>query len=226
MSFRQKFQDAFMIKKILVVHTEKCMPIFEIDLKSEIEIDPSMICEELESGTLSKMQETLGTVEVFKIQYYSFTVLTSMLGPYTVYLFAQEETSPIVEAGVLELAKWFNVIMGYNGVEWSGPQEIQDYFKESIIKKVMELFSIWMLYPLELNQEAMKRIFGRNELQRKIMSYFKEKKNITSVKLLDELIMMADEEEILSNIHDLVEQDFLRTGTTDEYTQTFFELEK
>jgi hypothetical protein len=213
-----------MIKKILVVHTERCMPIFEIDLRSEIEIDPSMICEELDAATLSKMQETLGTVEVFKIQYYSFTVLTSMLGPYTVYLFAEAEPSPVVEAGVLELAKWFNVIMGYDGVEWKGPDEIQDYFKESIIKKVMELFSIWMLYPLEVNQEAMKRIFGRNELQRKIISLFKEKKNITSVKLLDELIMIADEEELLANISDLVEQDFLRTGTTDEYTQTFFEL--
>ncbi|MCG3221223.1 MAG: hypothetical protein H7641_07570 [Candidatus Heimdallarchaeota archaeon] len=224
MSFRQKFQDAFMIKKILVVHTEKCNPVFEIDLKSEIEIDPSMICDELETGTLNQIQETLGTTEVFKIQYYSFTVLTSMLGPYTVYLFAEAETSPIVEAGVLELAKWFNVILGYDGVEWKGPEEIQEYFKESIIKKVMELFSIWMLYPLEVNREAMKRIFGRNELQRKIMSYFKEKKNITSVKLLDELIMIADEEEILANIYDLVEQDFLRTGTTDEYTQTFFEM--
>ena len=42
-------QDVFMIRKLLVVQHEQCLPVFEMDLNSQVNLDPSLICDVLQT---------------------------------------------------------------------------------------------------------------------------------------------------------------------------------
>ena len=126
MAYRKTYQDVFMIRKLLVVQHEACLPIFEMDLNSTIKIDPSILCDFLQAETPIEVVEVDENSTITKIKYYGFEIISASYTTYSVYLFSERELEKEVDKKVLELAQWFNVIFGFDSTEGEYSKEFSD----------------------------------------------------------------------------------------------------
>jgi len=213
-----------MIRKILVVQHEACLPIFEMDLNSTIKVDPSILCDFLQAETPVEVIEVDENSTITKIKYYGFEIVCASYTTYSVYLFSERKMEKEVDKKVLELAQWFNIIFGFDSTEGEYSKEFSDYYKDSIRKKVTELFNLWILYPLEVNQDKFKEIKLEDEIEREIILNITKNIQTSVMKLLYDF-QEYEEEEILQRLFKLVSNELLITGTSDQFTQTFFSLD-
>jgi hypothetical protein len=214
-----------MIRKLLVVQHEACLPIFEMDLNSTIKVDPSILCDFLQAETPVKVIEVDKNSTITKIKYYGFEIISASYTTYSVYLFSERELEKEVENKVLELAQWFNVIFGFESTEGEYSKEFSNYYKDSIRRKVTELFDLWLLYPLEVNHEKLKKTEIKDDIDTKIISNIEENIQTSVIKLLHDFQEYEEDEEILQRLFKLVNSELLVTGTSDQFTQTFFSLD-
>ncbi|MHA1667887.1 MAG: hypothetical protein ACTSUR_04435 [Candidatus Heimdallarchaeaceae archaeon] len=224
MNYRRVFQDVFMIRKILVVKHEQCLPVFEIDLNSQISIDPSMICDILESDT-TNIQKISSSSYSTKVKYYGFVVVSTSFGAYTTYLFAERELDEMIDQKIMELSKWFDLVLGYDSTEIEYSKEFREYYKKSISSKVAELFNLWLLFPLEPNIDYLPNAVSYTRAHEKILEYIILKKQVSVMKIINEF-QEFPQEEVLKIIFDLIKDNNILTRSSDEYTQTFFEIEE
>ena len=225
LNYEQILQDVFMIRKILVVQHEQCLPIFEMDMNSQISLDPSLICDVLQTQDPSNVETISSTANLLKIKYYGFIVLSTSYGSFTVYFFAERDLQSGFEEKLSELVQWFDLVFGFDISEGEYSQEFSDYYKISIMDKVTELFHLWLLYPLEVDIQKLAEIESESTILRGILAHFAENKQTSIMSLLDELKEFS-KKEVLGLLFKLVEKDFVITSTSDQFTQTFFELDK
>jgi hypothetical protein len=214
-----------MIRKILVVQHEQCLPTFEMDMNSQINLDPSLICDVLQTQESVEIETISSTAKLLKIKYYSFVVLSTSHGSFTIYLFVERDLQSRFEEKLNDLVQWFDLVFGFDVSEGEYSQEFSDYYKISIMDKVTELFHLWLLYPLEVNIPKLAEIESESTILRSILAHFAEYKQTSIMRLLDELKEFS-RDEVLGLLFKLVEKDFVITSTSDQFTQTFFELDK
>ncbi len=187
LNYEKIFQDVFMIRKILVVQHEQCLPVFEMDLNSQINLDPSLICDVLQSQDPTQVEKISSTADMIKIKYYGFIVITTSYRSYTVYLFTERDLHSDLEINVVELVKWFDLVFGFDSSEGEYSEEFSDYYKISIMDKITHLFHLWLLYPLEIDIRKLAEIESESVILRDILTHFAENKQTSIMRLLDEL---------------------------------------
>lgn len=225
MEYEKILQDVFMIRKILVVQHEQCLPIFEMDLNSQIHLDPSIICDILENQDPLQV-ETIGTMEnVRLIKYYGFVVYCASYKGFSAYLFCEREMLSDLGIKTENLVKWFDLFFGFDSVEGDYSKEFSDFYKMSILDKITHLFSLWLLYPLEIDLTQLAKIESESTLLRDVLTHFTEHKQTSIMRLMNELDQYTHKE-LLTLIFKLVEKEFIITATSDQFTQTFFEFDK
>ena len=225
MEYEKILQDVFMIRKILVVQHEQCLPLFEMDMNSQINLDPSIICDILENEDPLEV-ETIGLIaDVRLIKYYGFVVYCGSYSSYSAYLFCEREMLSDLGIKVNDLVNWFDLIFGFDSTEGDYSIEFSDYYKMSILDKMTHLFSLWLLYPLEIDISKLAEIESESTLLREILTHFAEHKQTSIMRLMNELDNYSHEE-LLTLIFKLVEKEFIITETSDQFTQTFFEFDK
>ncbi|MCE7748099.1 MAG: hypothetical protein GPJ51_06860 [Candidatus Heimdallarchaeota archaeon] len=225
MNYEIMLQDVFMIRKLLVVQHEQCLPVFEMDLNSHVNLDPSLICDVLQTQDPTQVEKISSTADITKIKYYGFIVLTTSYGSYTAYLFTEQDLQSDLEKSIVELVKWFDLVFGFDSSEGEYSEEFSDYYKISIMDKITHLFHLWLLYPLEIDIRKLAEIESESVILRDILTHFAENKQTSIMRLLDDL-QKYPVNETLGLLFKLVEKEFVITSISDQYTQTFFELDR
>ena len=211
---RELYQAVFMIKRLLVVHHETSSPVFEFDIDTRVDIDPSII-----SGVLQAIstigQEMVGArTGIRKIEYYGFVITTGSSGAYTAYLFSDAELVPKLEVGLQNLVNWFDVIFGYEGVNWQGSMDIFKEYHNNIMEKVVEDLDLWLLFPIQVAQKGIEKIDELDSISRQIVVFVEQKGKASAALIVDQL-KQYEKEEVLHALFDLVENEFLKRNITD-----------
>ena len=211
---RDIFQSVMMLKKVLVVHQETSLPVFDLNLVDDIDFDPSMVSGVLNAISTIGMEMVGAPTGMKKIEYYGFVVTSGYSGAYTIYVFSETELVPELVEGISNTARWFDVIFGYEGAEWDGSMQIFQDYKDQIKERVVDDLYIWLLYPLEVQAEISESMNNLTSSERRIIETIKEKEKLNLVLLLNELkelkreeiissvIKLVKEEKIIRNIHE------------------------
>lgn len=225
MEYDKILQDVFMIRKILVVQHEQCLPLFEMDMNSEITLDPSIICDILENQEPQEVEIIGSIADVRLIKYYGFVVYCGSYSSYSAYLFCEREMLSDVGVKVSDIVRWFDLVFGFDSSEGDYSTEFSDYYKMSILDKITHLFSLWLLYPLEIDISKLAEIESESTLLRELLAHFAEHKQTSIMRLMNEFDDYTHDE-LLTLIFKLVEKEFIIIATSDQFTQTFFEFDK
>ncbi len=211
---RYLFQSAFMIRKILVVHHETSLPVYEMNLEENIGLDSSMITGVLQAISSIGMEMIGAPTGVKKIEYYGFVVTSAYSGAYTSYVFSETELDAEIVKGVSNLAKWFDVIFGYDSEQWDGSMDLFNEYKDTINEKVFQELYLWLLYPIELAPDTMNDYEKFSSINKKIVDFINSKGKTTVMQLVDK-IEDFDDETLLSNIIELVKKEKIITNIND-----------
>ena len=203
-----------MIRKILIVHHETSLPVYEMNLEENIGLDSSMITGVLQAISSIGMEMIGAPTGVKKIEYYGFVVTSAYSGAYTCYVFSETELDSEIVNGVYNLSKWFDVIFGYDSEQWDGSMDLFNEYKDTINEKVFQELYLWMIYPIELAPDTMKSYDSFSPMNKKIIDFI-NKKGKTTVMVLVDNIEDFEDEMILNNIIELVKKEIIITHTND-----------
>jgi hypothetical protein len=212
---RNLFQSAFMIRKVLVVHHETSLPVYELTMVENVGIDSSMITGVLQAISSIGMEMIGSPTGVKKIEYYGFVIISAYSGNYTCYVFAETDLDSEIVNGVYNLSKWFDVIFGYDSEQWDGSMDLFNEYKETINEKVFQELYLWLLYPIELAPNTMTIYESLNPISKKIVEFINKKGKTTVMVLLDNLDDDLEDEMVLDNIIELVKKEKIITHTNE-----------
>jgi hypothetical protein len=198
------------MKKILFVHSETSLPVFELDIGGTHVIDSALV-----SGFLSVV-ETMGkslggkdTGEIRRLEYRNFVVTGASSETYTVFLFSSDELIKQFQNRLFDLIMWFEYSFKISNGVWDGKKEIFNQRKKLIQDKVAESLYFWIYFPLGFNQQKSKDIKKLDKLEQRIAELAKKKGEVTIGSLLkkyDDYEM----EDTLTAVFSLVNKDILR----------------
>ncbi|TET80344.1 MAG: hypothetical protein E3J43_02285, partial [Candidatus Heimdallarchaeota archaeon] len=109
------------MRKILIIHSETSLPVFELDIGSEHAIETALV-----SGFLSAVEtmgKTLGgsdTGEIKRLEYKNLVVTGASSETYTVFLFSSNEVIKEFQARLFDLIMWFEYSFKIKGKVWDG----------------------------------------------------------------------------------------------------------
>lgn len=210
---RAIFQSTMMIKKVIVVHHETSLPIFEKDVDKNAIVDPSIITGVLQAISSIGTEMIGAPTGVKKIEYYGFVVTSAYSGAYTVYVFSETEIEPEFETGVDNIARWFDLIFGYDSAQWDGSMDIYNEYRISIEEKISEELFLWMLFPIHVPDKEMD-LNILNQVEKEILEAITQNANMTVIKLVDQLDKY-DSEEVIYHLFNLVDSEHIITSYTD-----------
>ncbi len=212
--FRDIYQTVFMIQKILIVHHETSLPVYEKDVENTIPFNSSMITGILEAISAIG-QEMIGRPTGFKkLVFNGFVVSGSYFNGFTIYVFSETDLQKEIEKGMQKIVSWFSTAFRSIKENWDGSLDIFKINKSIIENKISQTLFLWLLYPLQTskNQQLEKEnlsIFGKS-----ILECVGKNESCTSARLLDNF-KQFDEEEILNEIFGLVDKGYLVTSSHD-----------
>jgi len=195
---RDIFQSVLMIKKILIVHQETSLPVFDLNVYEGVDFDPSMVSGVLQAISSIGTEMIKAPTGIKKIEYYGFVVTSGYSGVYTVYIFSETELCIEMMKGISNIAQWFDIIFGYDGTKWDGSMELYYDYEEQIREKVAEELFLWLLYPIELVPGVAEKLENLKEIDRIIIKFLKDKGPSTVIQLTDQVYEYEDEEIIQS----------------------------
>ncbi|MEE9409417.1 MAG: hypothetical protein V3V41_00635, partial [Candidatus Heimdallarchaeota archaeon] len=211
---RDIYQATYMIKRLLIVHHETSSPVFEINMDERMVIDPSII-----SGVLQAIssigQEMVGArTGIRKIEYYGFVITSASSGAYTVYLFSDTELVKELDDGIQRIANWFDVIFGYEGVNWQGSMDIFKDYHDNIMERVSDELYLWVLYPLEVTSKGLADIAELDTVSQKIITFVDSKAKASPAVIMDQLTEY-EKETLLTKLFSLVDNEYLKKNISD-----------
>ncbi|MBY9001857.1 MAG: hypothetical protein KGD64_13140, partial [Candidatus Heimdallarchaeota archaeon] len=198
------------LRKVIVVHNETGLPLYEWDLGGAMTVDSSLV-----SGFLQAVSGMGGEISggeaqaVRKIDYGQFCVTSASTEDLTTYLFSTGDISIDVEEGIASFNKWFNKkFQGTLGEQWDGITDVFEQASRVIIDRLSEDLFIWTLYPLSVNPIKEKDTLKLDSFSQKLYKFIKDYKEVTiSVSL--EYFNKSPVEETLSKLFELVDSSFL-----------------
>jgi len=205
------------LKKILFIHTETSLPVFELDIGQTENIDSSLV-----SGFLSivdKMGKTIGgseTGSIQKIQYKNFVVNGASSETYTVFLFSNEEIIEEFKSWLFDLIMWFEYTFKIKDGSWDGKTEMFKAKKSLLEDKIAESLYLWLFFPMEVNLKKEKAIRKLNKVDNKIIFYVRKKKMVSLSEILKKF-KDNEMEDVLDSVFAMINQGFLKR----RYFETF-----
>ncbi len=197
---RNIFQSVMMIKKILIVHQETSLPVFDLNVYEDVDFDPSMVSGVLQAISSIGTEMIKAPTGVKKIEYYGFVVTSGYSGVYTVYIFSETELCIEMVEGISNIAQWFDIIFGYDGTKWDGSMELYHDYENQIREKVAEELFLWLLYPLELVSGVSEKLESMKEIDKVLIKFLKNKGASSVIQITDQVQEYEDEEIIRSII--------------------------
>ena len=211
---RNIYQSAMMIKKILVVHQETSLPVYEKEVLMHSELDPSIISGVLQAISTIGMEMMGAATGIKRIEYYGFTVTSAYSGAYIIYVFSETELVDEFEEGVRNIARWFDLIFGYDSLKWDGSMNVFNEYKSSIDEKISDELYLWLLYPLSVGEQILNQLSNYGTIDKEILSFIYEKGKVSLIHIMDEIIDF-DKEDILYSVFNLVNSGVIQTSTND-----------
>ncbi len=173
------------MRKIIFVHSETSLPVFELDIGGVHVIDSALV-----SGFLSvveTMGKTLGgsdTGEIRRLEYRNFVVTGASSETYTVFLFSSDELIKDFQTRLFDLIMWFEYSFKIKDKVWDGKKEMFIARKKLIDDKVAESLYFWIYFPLKFNTQKSKEIKKLDKMEQKIAEFGKKKGEVTISSLL------------------------------------------
>ncbi len=204
----ETYNSSLSIKRILIVHRETSLPLFELDFESDIKIDSVLI-----TGFISAVStmggELLSGVSniIKKIEYQNLVLTSSYTDMYSTTVFSEEELIDELELIVSEIAMWFELMFGKIAVNWDGSTKIFKHNKKSIEEHMINQLHLWVHYPCTIT-DYKKKIKKLDNISKEIISFVKEKEKV-SIDSIIEYFEYLPSKEVLGSIFSLVERNYL-----------------
>ncbi|MHA1516119.1 MAG: hypothetical protein ACTSPF_11335, partial [Candidatus Heimdallarchaeaceae archaeon] len=142
-----------MLQKVLIVHQETSLPVFEKDIENTVPYDAAMIAGVLQAIS-SIGQEMIGRPTGFKkLQYHGFEVTGSYFNGFTIYVFSETELVKEIEKGMQDLIKWFSKTFNSKKDNWDGSLDVFKISRAIIESKISQNLFIWLLYPFKTSKD-------------------------------------------------------------------------
>ncbi|MCK5304192.1 MAG: hypothetical protein KAJ72_03015, partial [Candidatus Heimdallarchaeota archaeon] len=198
------------LRKVIVVHNETGLPIYEWDLGETMTVDSSLV-----SGFLQAVSGMGGEISggeaqaVRKIDYGQFCVSSSSTDDLTTYLFSTGDISVDVEEGLASFIKWFGKkFQGTLEGQWDGVTDVFEQATRVIIDRLSEDLFIWTLHPLTVNPMKENDVTKLDSFSQKLYKFIKDYKEVT-ISVALEYFNKSPIEETLTKLFELVDNTFL-----------------
>ncbi|MHA1156406.1 MAG: hypothetical protein ACTSQK_09885, partial [Candidatus Heimdallarchaeota archaeon] len=211
---RDIYQTVFMLQKVLIVHQETSLPVFEKDIENTVPYDAAMIAGVLQAIS-SIGQEMIGRPTGFKkLQYHGFEVTGSYFNGFTIYVFSETELVKEIEKGMQDLIKWFSKTFNSKKDNWDGSLDVFKISRAIIESKISQNLFIWLLYPFKTSKDQNIERENLSVLGKQIFECIEKDKKFSAALILDHF-KIYDEEEILFEIFNLVINGYIETTSND-----------
>ena len=207
------------MRKILFIHSETSLPVYEYDIGGKTTIDSALISGFL--GVVDQMGKTIGgseTGDIRKLEYKNFVVNGVSSEKYTVFLFSTSDIIKEFSAKLFDLVMWFSYTFPINQTTWDGNKEVYVNNRKLIEDKIADSLYLWIYFPLEVNPKKESEIKKLEEVNPKIVVYIKKKQQIT----LSALITKFQEkplEAVLTSFFTMVNKGYLKRKQFQSFTK-------
>ncbi len=181
------YEGVLSITKLIVVHRVTSLPVYEMDLGSEIDVDPSLI-----SGFLSAVSSVGSEMRgdksggVRRVQYKEFQVTASQSGFFTLYTFSESELNEEIEQKLTLISDWFDMMFPQIDADWDGSTEPFRLNLKGITEKIMKEIHLWIFYPFRVSHYKNKEIEEMSGIRKRMIDYIGESDTITISRLFDD----------------------------------------
>ncbi|MCG3257293.1 MAG: hypothetical protein KAU62_14435, partial [Candidatus Heimdallarchaeota archaeon] len=197
------------LRKVIVVHTESGLPIYEWDLGGKITVDSSLVTGFLQAvaGMGSEISgEQTGTIK--KLDYGQFVVSSASTDCICAYLFSTSGVSIDVETGLSNFVEWFEKRFQSVLHDWVGVTDEFTNNSRQIIDTLSEELFIWTLHPLSINSLKEKDVQKLNSFGQRIFNFIKDYKEVT-ISVALEYFNKTPLEETLSTLFNMIDEKYL-----------------
>jgi len=211
---RAIYQTVFMIHKVLIVHHETSLPVYERDIEFSGQYDSAMI-----SGILQAIssigQEMIGRPTGFKkLMFHGFVVTGAYFEGFSIYVFSETELVKEIELGMQDLIKWFSITFSSQKDNWDGSLDVFKISKSIIKSKMSQNLYLWLLYPLQSSKNQNLDISSLSGTSNDILECVKLGKKCTTARIID-YFRNRNEDEILFEIFNLAINGFIEISNDD-----------
>jgi len=211
---RDIYQTVFMIQKILIVHQETSLPVFEKDVENTVPFEASMIAGILQAIS-SIGQEMIGRPTGFKkLQFHGFVVTGSYFNGFSIYVFSETELIKEIDEGMQKAIRWFSLTFRSRKENWDGSMDIYNINKSLIESKISQYLFLWLLYPFEISTNQQLDKDNLSILGKAIFECIKTNRSCSCARLIDNFKEYG-EEKILNEIFNLVDKGYIVTSFDD-----------
>ena len=198
------------MRKVIVVHNETGLPIYEWDLGGEITVDSSLVSGFLQAVSGMGGEISGGEAEaVRKIDYGQFCVSSSGTEYITTYLFTTGDISVDVEKGLASFVEWFETkFQSIVSTTWDGKTDEFLANERAIIDTLSESLFVWTLHPLSVNVVKEKDVLKLDSFSQRLYKFIKDY-NEVSISVALEFFSKHPMEETLSKLFEMVDSTIL-----------------
>ena len=182
------YESVLSITKLIIVHSTTGLPVYEMDLGSEITLDPSLITgflTAISSMGVELKGDKVGGVK--RLQYKNFLVTGSEAGQFTMYSFSETDLNEEIERKLSIISEWFAKMFSNITEDWDGSTEAFRINLKGITEKIMKEIHLWIFYPFIVSPYKQIEIEELNGLRKRLIEYITEGDNVTISRIFDEL---------------------------------------
>jgi hypothetical protein len=202
------FENILSLRKLLFIHNETSLPVFEYDIEYKKTVDTSLITGFLSVvASMGKQIGGMGTGGIKKLEYRNFVVNTASAELYSVFMFSSEEINSELTSRLFDLIMWFEYSFSIKGV-WDGKMEPYVEKKDLIQDKIAETLYIWLFFPLQLNDKKKKDIKKLKDINVKITNYIVKSVSVSVSSIITEF-QNVELDDILNTVFTLVNKKYL-----------------
>ncbi len=206
------------MKKVLILHTETSLPIFEVDIGEKSFVESTLVSGFL--AALTQMGKTISGTEageIKKLEYRNFVVNSARSDTYTLFLFSTEDIIKEVQVRLFDLIMWFEYSFQIKEDMWDGRVEMFQKKRHLIQDKVADSLYIWLYFPLKFNQSKAGEIKKLEKNDVRIALYMKKKEQAAISELLTKF-HDSPMEDTLTSVFKLVNKGILERMQFSSFT--------
>ncbi|MHA1201852.1 MAG: hypothetical protein ACTSQ4_04955 [Candidatus Heimdallarchaeaceae archaeon] len=202
------FENILSLKKLLFIHNETSLPVFEYDIEYKKTVDTSLITGFLSVvASMGKQIGGIGTGGIKKLEYRNFVVNTASAELYSVFMFSSDEINSELTSRLFDLIMWFEYSFPIEGV-WGGRMTPYVEKKDLIQDKIAETLYIWLFFPLQVNDKKKKDIKKLKDINVKITNYIVKSGSVSVSSIITEF-QNVELDDILNTVFTLVNKKYL-----------------
>ena len=182
------YESVLSITKLIAVHKATGLPVYEMDLGSEISLDPSLITgflTAISSMGIELRGDRAGSVK--RLQYKNFYVTGSESGNFTIYTFSETELNEEIEEKLTVVSDWFAKMFSQIGEDWDGSTEVFRTNLQGITEKIMKEIHLWIFYPFIISPYKATQVEEFNGLRKFLATYIMNHDHVTISSIFDDL---------------------------------------